>query len=156
MIDSASAIVGLAALGETPNVERTIVIDMAKRCAVAGPVLIAVGTAIWGWKGGTSVAFAIVVVLVNFFVAAAALGWAARVSPAMLLGVSLFGYLVRLGLITAAVLLVKDQSWVKLVPLGLAMIVTHLGLLFWELRFVSASLAFPGLRPKPARSASVS
>ena len=74
----------------------------------------------------------------------------------MLLGVSLFGYLVRLGLITAGVLLVKDQAWVKLVPLGLALIVTHLGLLFWELRFVSASLAFPGLRPKPSRSASVS
>ena len=34
--------------------------------------------------------------------------------------------------------------------LGLTIIVTHLGLLFWELRYVSASLAFPGLKPSPA------
>ena len=27
------------------------------------------------------------------------------------------------------------------------LIVTHLGLLFWETRFVSATLAFPGLKP---------
>jgi hypothetical protein len=35
-----------------------------------------------------------------------------------------------------------------LVPLGITIIVTHLGLLFWEMKFVSASLAFPGLKPK--------
>ena len=34
-----------------------------------------------------------------------------------------------------------------LVALGLTLIVTHLGLLLWELRYVSASLAFPGLKP---------
>jgi hypothetical protein len=27
------------------------------------------------------------------------------------------------------------------------LLVTHLGLLFWELRYVSASLAFPALKP---------
>ena len=147
---------GWSELGETPHVERDIVFDMIKRAVWVGPVLIGIATAIWGWKGGASTAFAMLIVVVNFLVAGLALGWAARTSPAMLLGVSLFGYLVRLGLITVAVLLVKDQAWVKLVPLGLALIVTHLGLLFWELRFVSASLAFPGLRPKPSRSASVS
>ena len=31
------------------------------------------------------------------------------------------------------------------------MIVTHLGLLFWETRYVSASLAFPGLKPTTAK-----
>jgi len=29
----------------------------------------------------------------------------------------------------------------------LTLIVTHLGLLFWELRYVSGSLAYPGLKP---------
>ncbi len=53
----------------------------------------------------------------------------------------------RLSLIFAAVWLVKDQSWVAMVPLGVTIIVTHLGLLVWELRFISASLAFPGLKP---------
>ena len=31
-----------------------------------------------------------------------------------------------------------------------ALVVTHLGLLFWELRYVSASLAHPGLTPPTA------
>jgi hypothetical protein len=59
----------------------------------------------------------------------------------------LFGYLARLALIFAAILLVRDASWVSLVALGLTIIVTHLGLLFWELRYVSINLAFPGLKP---------
>jgi hypothetical protein len=46
-----------------------------------------------------------------------------------------------------AVWVVRDASWVELVPLGLTIVVTHLGLLFWEMRYVSATLAFPGLKP---------
>jgi putative NIF3 family GTP cyclohydrolase 1 type 2 len=46
-----------------------------------------------------------------------------------------------------AVLVVRDAGWFAAVPLGLTLIVTHLGLLFWELKYVSASLAFPGLKP---------
>ena len=60
---------------------------------------------------------------------------------------TLFGYLLRLGLIMLAVLLVKDAGWISLPALGATIIVTHLGLLFWELRYVSASLAYPGLKP---------
>ena len=64
-----------------------------------------------------------------------------------MVGAVLFGYIGRLALIALAVMLVRDASWVSLVPLGVTIIVTHLGLLFWELRYVSASLAFPGLKP---------
>ena len=139
-----------------PAVERALALDMVKHAIWVTPALLAIGGAIWGWAGACSVAFGIALVAANLLISAAALGWAARTSMAMLLGVSLFGYLVRLGLITVAVLLVKDQAWVSLVPLGLTVIVTHLGILFWELRFVSASLAFPGLRPNSKRSASLS
>jgi len=52
-----------------------------------------------------------------------------------------------LALVTVAVLAVKDLAWVELVPLGLTIVVSHLGLLFWETSRVSASLAFPGLKP---------
>lgn len=61
---------------------------------------------------------------------------------------AMFGFLLRLGLIMVAVLAVRDQPWVELVPLGLTIIITHLGLLFWELRHISSSLAFPGLKPQ--------
>ena len=59
----------------------------------------------------------------------------------------LFGYLIRLGLIFLAVWLVKDASWISLPALGSTIIVTHLGLLFWEMKYVALSLAHPGLKP---------
>ena len=40
--------------------------------------------------------------------------------------------------------------------LGITVLVTHLGLLFWELRYVSASLAFPGLKPTADKEAVLS
>jgi hypothetical protein len=67
------------------------------------------------------------------------------------MGVALFGYIVRLGLMATAVLLVHNAGWFSAWPLGLTLIVTHLGLLLWELRYVSASLAFPALKPRPDR-----
>jgi hypothetical protein len=44
-------------------------------------------------------------------------------------------------------LLVKDQPWIDLTALGVTVLVTHLGLLAWELRYVSATLAYPALKP---------
>jgi hypothetical protein len=67
---------------------------------------------------------------------------------AVLMGATLFGYLVRLGIITVAVYVVADAAWVELIPLCATLIVAHLGLLVWELRYVSLSLAFPGVKPK--------
>lgn len=132
---------------EGPPVEREVALDMIKRALPVAPVLLALAGLIWGWHGAESAAFAIALVLANFALAAVILTWAARVSLAMLMGAALFGYLFRLALITVAVLAVHNQPWVSIVPLGLTIIVTHLGLLLWETRYVSASLAFPGLKP---------
>ena len=49
--------------------------------------------------------------------------------------------------VSAALMAVRHMDWVAAWPLGATLIVAHLGLLFWEARFVSASLAFPGLKP---------
>jgi hypothetical protein len=42
---------------------------------------------------------------------------------------------------------VKDASWISLPALGATIIVTHLGLLIWELKYVAISLAYPALKP---------
>jgi hypothetical protein len=42
---------------------------------------------------------------------------------------------------------VKDTAWVDLPVLAVTVLATQLGMLFWETRYVSASLAFPGLKP---------
>ncbi|HVF74411.1 MAG TPA: ATP synthase subunit I [Acidimicrobiales bacterium] len=131
-----------------PAVEREIVTDMVKRGLPAVPVLLILGAAGWGFDGVVSTAYAIAIVVANLILSSAILAWSARISLGLLMGAALFGYLIRLGLIALAVLAVKDMGWVELWPLGLALIVTHLGLLLWEMRYVSASLAFPGLKPR--------
>jgi ATP synthase I subunit len=130
-----------------PAVEREIASDMVRRALPVAPVLIVLAAIPWGVDGALSAAFAIAVVVVNFLVAAWVLAAASRISYGLLMGAALFGYLVRIALVGLAVWAVKDMSWVEPLPLGLTLIVTHLGLLLWELRYVSASLAFPGLKP---------
>ncbi len=132
-------------LGPAP--EREVAKDIVKHGLMVLPVALLAGFLVAGVHGLESVAFAAGLVLVNFVLAAALLGWAAKISLGLLMGVSLFGFLIRLGLISAAVLAVRHQAWVKPVPLGVTLVVAHLGLLFWETKFVSASLAFPGLKP---------
>ena len=105
---------------------------------------------IWGADGAWSSTYGIAIVLANFALAAALIAGAARISVALMMGATLFGYLIRLGLIFLAVLLVKDASWISLPALGSTIIVTHLGLLFWEMKYVALSLAHPGLKPDRA------
>jgi hypothetical protein len=143
----------LAANDAGPAPERQVALDMVKRALVVAPLPIALGALVWGVSGAASVGYAVAIVLANFVLAAWMLGAAARISYALVMGVALFGYLMRLGLIFLAIFPVKDAGWVEPVPLGITLVVTHIGLLLWELRYVSASLAFPGLRPATKETA---
>lgn len=134
-----------------PAAERDVVRDMVRRGLYAAPVALLVGYVVWGTDGVASVALALGLVLANFAVAAALMGWAARINLGLLMGVALFGFLIRLALIGLTVVLLVDQPWLEPLPFGLALIVGHLGLLLWETRHVSASLAFPGLKPDPVK-----
>lgn len=132
-----------------PSTEQEVARDLIRHGLYALPVALLVGTLGWGAGGLLSVGYAAALVLVNFWLNASLLAWASRISYAMVMGVALFGFAVRIALVSAAVLLVADQAWVRPVPLGVTLVVAHLGLLFWETRYVSASLAFPGLKPAP-------
>jgi len=139
-------------LGPAP--EPILARDIAKRAVLLAPVAIAVGGLIWGADGATSAAYATAIVLANLGLAAWMLSTAAKISYALLMGAALFGFLLRLGLVSAAVLVVRDAAWVEPMALGLTLVVAHLGLLFWELRYVSISLAHPGLKPTPKETSS--
>jgi hypothetical protein len=131
----------------TPPVEKIIAADLVKRGLLVAPLIIVVCALIDGRNGALSAAFALVVVLVNFFASAAVLGWAAQ-SPTLLMAAALSSFLFRMIVLGVAVWAVHDESWVDLKLLAVAMLVTHLGLLAWETRYVSASLAYPGLKPR--------
>lgn len=132
---------------EGPSPEVDVTKDMVRRGLIVAPVLIAICGVIWGMNGAWSGAYGIALILVNFGIAAALIGFTARINLGLMLGAVLFGYLIRLGLIMLAVLLVKDAGWISLPALGTTIIVTHLGLLIWEMKYVSMSLTYPGLKP---------
>jgi hypothetical protein len=130
-----------------PAPEVSVSRDMIKRGLIIAPVLIAICGVIWGADGAWSSAYAIGLVLANFGLAALFIAIGARISLHVMMAAILFGYLVRLGLIFLAVYVVRDAEWISLPALGTAIIVTHLGLLIWELKYVAMSLAYPGLKP---------
>jgi hypothetical protein len=146
--DRAQADLNMFAADLGAPVEANIAIDIVKRSVVFVPVLLIIGVIAGGSKGAASTAFAIAVVLANFLLSAFALSWAARISFIALGMAAMFGFLIRLGLITAAVLLVRQQEWVSIPVLGIMIVVTHLALLLWELRFVSLSFSSPGVRER--------
>lgn len=130
-----------------PAPEVAVSRDIIKRGLIVAPVLVGICWLIWGSRGAWSSSYAIAIVLVNFALAAGLVAATARISLGLMMGAVLFGYLVRLGLILLAVLLVKDAGWISLPALGATIIVTHLGLLLWEMKYVAMSLAHPGLKP---------
>ena len=134
---------------EGPAPEVHVSRDMIRRGLIAAPLLIAVCAVIWGGDGAWSAVFGIALVLVNFALAAALIAMTARISLGLMMFAVLFGYLIRLGLIFLAIWMVKDAAWISLPALGATIIVTHLGLLMWELKYVALSLAHPGLKPHP-------
>ncbi|HSM65019.1 MAG TPA: ATP synthase subunit I [Ilumatobacteraceae bacterium] len=130
-----------------PATEVAVSTDMVKRGLVVAPVMIAACLVIWGLDGALSSGYGIVIVLANFALAARLISYTAPISLGLMMGAILFGYLLRLGLIFGAVWIVRDAAWISFPALGATIIVTHLGLLVWELKYVAISLAYPGLKP---------
>lgn len=137
-----------------PAVERDVAFDLLRRSVPVAPVVLLAAGVVWGLDGAASAAIGLVLVLANLTASALVLSWAARISLSLMMGAALFGYLLRLALVFLVVWLLKDQPWIALVPLGLTIVISHLGLLVWETRYVSTTLAFPGLLPRPGRGAS--
>jgi len=139
MIDVTSPVPGDA-------VESEIAHDLARHAAIVSPVLV-VGLGLWrGAPAAVGAAIALAVVAGNFVVAAAALDRGARISPTALASVAVGGYVVRLGVITGIGFAVHAIRWIDFPVFGIVLVTAHLGLLFWELRSVSLSLASPGLK----------
>lgn len=134
-----------------PSPEVSVSKDMVRRGLIAGPVLVAICGVIWGLDGAAGALVGIGLVMCNFLLAAFLISVTARISLGLMMGTVMFGYLLRLGLIFLVIYLLRDAEWISLIALGLTIIITHLGLLLWEMRYVAASLAYPGLKPPTSR-----
>ena len=133
---------------DVPNVETQLAADMVKRAIPVAPVVVAVAAIFGGSHGAWSALLAIGVVAANFLLAAVSLSWAARISSVALMATAFGGFLARMGLVTVVILAVRHTSWINLTAFAITILATHLGLLFWEMKYVGATLAFPGVKPK--------
>ena len=87
------------------------------------------------------------IVIANLAMSGATLSWAARTSLNLLMVAALGGFLLRMGLVVVVISMIRHEPWVDLPTLAVTLLLTQLGLLFWETKYVSATLAYPGLKP---------
>jgi len=130
-----------------PLVEREVALDIVRRGLMIAPAVVLACGLLRGWNGATSAAIALGIVLVNFLAAAAIMTRAAKSGPTAIGAAALGGYVLRLAVILVALVLLRHQPWIDLATLGFVIVGTHLGLLVWEMKYVSLTLAAPGLKP---------
>jgi hypothetical protein len=132
--------------GDAPEIE--IANDLARRALPIAPLFLIVSGIFWGWGGVASAAYAMALVVFNFALAARLMAWAAKISLALLYGTVLGGYVLRLAVLMVAFFAVKGFGWFEVIPFAFTLVITHLVLLVWETKYVSITLAYPGLKPK--------
>ena len=135
------------AVDATHAYEGEVARDLVKRVLIVSPLVLLVA-ALWaGGEGVVSAAIGLALVAANFLVAARAISFTAQRSPGAVMGVVMASYLVRMAVLFGIALLLGELSWIDLPVLVVTIAVVHLALLAWETRFVSLSLAAPGLKP---------
>ncbi|MEL6984174.1 MAG: ATP synthase subunit I, partial [Actinomycetota bacterium] len=114
-------------LGPAPGA--AIARDMVRRGLAILPFVVGATWLFADRATAASVAYGFGLILANFLLSAYLLAWAARISLGLVASVALGGYVMRLALIFVAVWLIRETSWVRMIPLGMTIIATHLGLL---------------------------
>ncbi len=130
--------------------EKAVAFDIIRRGMIGGPVLVGICAGVWGFDGLWSSGYALGLILANFWLAASLITWSVRISPTMLMAGVMGGYFIRLGILTGAFFLVRNAGWFEALPFVITLVAAHIVLLVWETRYVSMSLAYPGLKPQGA------
>lgn len=108
--------------------------------AVAAPVAFGAGFLAGGGGDAVSALLGVVVVVLNFAAHGVSLAWAAGVSVIAVQAVALVGFVVRMGLITGALLALSRAAFFSPLVFGLTVIAGTLALLVYEARLVRAGL----------------
>lgn len=137
------------------NHELRIAHHLARHATIVAPIVILVASLVRGVAGGVSAAIGLALCAVNFIAAARILGWAAARSPGAIYAAIFGGFFVRLAALMGIVFALKPLSFIDVPVLVLTLGIAHFGLLTWETRYVSLTLAAPGLKPgvgEPAKN----
>ena len=145
-VHSASDMKGSHSQGSR-SFERSIALDMIRRSPVLVVPLSILNFAIWGWDGLISSILAAGLISVNFMFSASAVAWGSRSGSGALMGAVLGGFFVRICCVAVAVLLLVRYNWFNVFPFAVSLAVVHVGVLMLEARHISASIAYPGIKP---------
>ena len=121
----------------TDPVELRLARSAALFLVVLGLPVIAIAGLVAGAPGAASAAVGAAVVIGMFMMAGATMSWAARIGPAALMGAVLGGYLVRLFIYAALIILLRDVAWISGPVLAISTAVLLVAVLIWEVRIAS-------------------
>ena len=114
------------------DVEAVIARHVAKRALVVGPVLIALFGLLRGLDGAAAAAVGVGIVVANFLASGWVLSIAAKISLGLYHAAALFGFFLRLLLITVSLLVLGSLTELDRMALGLSVVAAYLVLLSWE------------------------
>ena len=121
---------------ETRPVEAMMVRNIIGRATFVAPVIIAVLWLARGVDGAVAAAIGVAVVLANFWLGGWILSRAAQVSLSLYHAAALFGFFVRLGLITGSMFAVAWLFDIDRISFGVAAVGSYMVLLTLEARAV--------------------
>jgi hypothetical protein len=104
---------------------------------VLGIPVVAVAGLLGGVPGALSAGIGALVVIGMFLMAGATMSWAARISPAALMGAVLGGYLVRLVIYALLIVLLRPVEWLSGTSLAISTAILLVAVLAWEVRVAS-------------------
>ena len=133
--------------GADVNHEGLIARHMARHALMIAPAVVVVAALVRGVDGGISAAIGLALCAANFLISAQILSWATRRSVGAIYGAIFAGFVLRLGVLTGIVLALEPVSFIDIPVLVLTLAIAHFALLVWETRYVSLTLAAPGLKP---------
>jgi hypothetical protein len=122
----------------TPTpVEAILARHTVARSVYVAPLLIGLFALIRGWEGAWSSALGVALVVVNFLMAGLILSISAKISLQAYHAAALIGFILRLGILVALVLVVSATVPVDRLAFGLTAVVSYLALLTLEALAVS-------------------
>ena len=127
--------------------EGLIARHIARHAVMVAPAVVLLAALLRGGDGACSAAIGLALCAGNFLVSAQILGWAATRGVSAIYAAILGGFVLRLALLTGIVLALKPVSFIDIPVLVLTLAIAHVALLAWETRYVSLTLAAPGLKP---------
>lgn len=121
-----------AAPGSSVEVESVLARHTVRRAVFVGPPIVVVAALAAGTSGAVAALIGVTIVVGNFLLAGVILSKAARISLGLYHAAALFGFFIRLGLVTLTMLLVVQTVELHRPAMGIAAVVSYLVLLSWE------------------------